>query len=46
MRGNIEWKKISYKMVEIMRGIRKEEKEEIVSEMIEIGFEEIEIKIN
>ncbi len=46
MSGRIAWPKLRYPLVAILRGIRPEETEAIVSALIETGFEAIEIPLN
>ncbi|UWF68699.1 MULTISPECIES: 2-dehydro-3-deoxy-6-phosphogalactonate aldolase [unclassified Brucella] len=46
MSGHIAWPKLRYPLVAILRGIRPEETEAIVSALIETGFEAIEIPLN
>jgi len=46
MSERIVWPKLRYPLVAILRGIRPEETEAIVSALIETGFEAIEIPLN
>jgi len=46
MSERIAWPKLRYPLVAILRGIRPEETEAIVSALIETGFETIEIPLN
>ena len=46
MSDHIAWPKLRYPLVAILRGIRPEETEAIVSTLIETGFEAIEIPLN
>lgn len=46
MSERIAWPKLRYPLVAILRGIRPEETEAIVSALIETGFEAIEIPLN
>ncbi|MEN5298025.1 2-dehydro-3-deoxy-6-phosphogalactonate aldolase [Brucella sp. TWI559] len=46
MIDHIAWPKLRYPLVAILRGIRPEETEAIVSTLIETGFEAIEIPLN
>lgn len=46
MSERIAWPKLRYPLVAILRGIRPEETEAIVSVLIETGFEAIEIPLN
>ena len=46
MSKRIAWPKLRYPLVAILRGIRPEETEAIVSALIETGFEVIEIPLN
>ena len=46
MSERISWPKLRYPLVAILRGIRPEEAEAIVSMLIETGFEAIEIPLN
>lgn len=46
MSEHIAWPKLRYPLVAILRGIRPEETEAVVSALIETGFEAIEIPLN
>ncbi|WP_273792436.1 2-dehydro-3-deoxy-6-phosphogalactonate aldolase [Brucella anthropi] len=46
MSDHITWPKLRYPLVAILRGIRPDETEAIVSALIETGFEAIEIPLN
>ncbi|MEN0097537.1 MAG: 2-dehydro-3-deoxy-6-phosphogalactonate aldolase, partial [Brucella pseudogrignonensis] len=46
MSERIAWPKLRYPLVAILRGIRPEETEGVVSALIEVGFEAIEIPLN
>jgi 2-dehydro-3-deoxyphosphogalactonate aldolase len=46
MSERIAWPKLRYPLVAILRGIRTEETEGVVSALIEVGFEAIEIPLN
>lgn len=46
MSERIAWPKLRYPLVAILRGIRPEETEGVVTALIEVGFEAIEIPLN
>jgi 2-dehydro-3-deoxyphosphogalactonate aldolase len=46
MSERIVWPKLRYPLVAILRGIRPEETEGVVTALIEVGFEAIEIPLN